>query len=47
MISGPRLTSFLLMIGMLGGCQWIEDSRGNKLIWLPSSWRVEKVEDVR
>ena len=47
MISGPGLTSFLLMIGMLGGCQWVEDSRGNKLIWLPPSWRVEKVEDVR
>jgi len=23
------------------GCDWVEDSRGNKVLWLPPSWRTE------
>ena len=27
--------------------EWVEDSRGNKLVWLPFSWRTENWQDIR
>ena len=27
--------------------EWVADSEGNKLLWLPLSWRVERSRDVR
>ena len=27
--------------------EWVVDSRGNKILWLPLSWRAREFQDVR
>jgi len=31
----------------IGSKEWVVDSKGTKLLWLPPNWRAKNVEDVK
>ena len=49
-VKGWSLFTFLRSLGgyrIGSGGRWVEDPRGRKLLWLPTSWRVRDAHDMR